>query len=124
MIPGSSTGPRSSTPAGERRGICVLGRDPARARKGSGWTRHSAVGCLLEALGGALARDQGSIPGPVQRAALNLARQIQMDRRRPATANPGHGRNGRLTVHPDTGWGAVRGEAVPFATSIRLGRMG
>lgn len=82
-----------------------------------------AVGSLLEALGRALAREQESIPGHVQQAALKLARQVQLDRRRPTTASA-RGRNGGLAVHPDTGWGAVRGEAVPFATSIRLGRMG
>jgi hypothetical protein len=99
-----------------------------RSRPGSGSNSgrvglDSAVGSLLEALGRALARDRESIPGPVQRAALQLTRQIQADRRA-RTADPGDGRNGRFAIRPDTGWGAVRGEAVPFATSIRLGRMG
>jgi hypothetical protein len=83
----------------------------------------SAVGGLLEALGRALARDRESIPGHVQRAALQVTRQIQADRRA-CTADAGRDHNGRFAVRPDTGWGAVRGEAVPFAASIRLGRMG
>ena len=100
-------------------------RSPPKSGSSSGRMRlDSAVGNLLEALGRALARDQESIPGHVQRAALKLARQIQLHRRRPTTENAGGGHNARLAVRPDTGWGAVRGEAVPFATSIRLGRMG
>lgn len=83
----------------------------------------STISTLLEALGRALARDRESIPEYVQQAALQLARQIQVNRRGPTT-DTGHRRNGRYTVQPDTGWGAVRGEAVPFASSIRLGRMG
>jgi hypothetical protein len=99
-----------------------------RSRPGSGPSSDrvrldSAIGTLLEALGRALARDRESIPEHVQRAALQLARQIQVDRRG-RTADAGHGHNGRYAVHPDTDWGAARGEAVPFTTSIRLGRMG
>jgi hypothetical protein len=82
-----------------------------------------AVGNLLEALGRALMRDGESIPDHVQRAALQVAREIPAGGRgRGPDAR--HGRNGRYVVQPDMGWGAVRGEAVPFATSIRLGRMG
>jgi hypothetical protein len=96
-----------------------------RSRPGSGSSSDrvgldSAVGSLLEALSRALARDRESIPGHVQRAALQLTRQIQADRRA-CTADTGHGRS---AIRPDTGLGAVRGEAVPFAPAIRLGRMG
>lgn len=106
--------------------VCRRAAWNLRSRPGSGPSSDrvrldSAVGNLLEAIGRALARNRESIPEHVQREALRLARYIEVDRQgRPAGV--GYGRNGAATA--DTGWGAARGEAVPFATSIRLGRMG
>lgn len=99
-----------------------------QSRSGSAGKRERAqldvaVGNLLEALGRALTRDGESVPDHVQRAALQVARQIPAGGRG-RRSDARHGRDGRYVVQPDTGWGAARGETVPFATSIRLGRMG
>jgi hypothetical protein len=90
----------------------------------SGRTRlDSAVANLLEAIVRALGKGRNSVPDDIQRAALRVARQVQVDpEHRPRGMHPA--RAGRYPVQPDMGWGAARGEAVPFATSLRLGRMG
>jgi hypothetical protein len=106
-----------------RRAAWELGSRPGSGMGSETRQLDAAVGNLLEALGRALSRDRDSIPEHVQRATLRVARQIQVGRRGPAS-DARHGCDGRYAVHPDTGWGAARGEVVPFATSIRLGRMG
>jgi hypothetical protein len=73
-----------------------------------------AVGDLLDELGTALAADWTAVPRTVQRAALRVARQVETTRR-PAVAR-GAG--------PDGGGGPAGRETAPFASSIRLGRMG
>ena len=78
----------------------------------------SAVGNLLDAMGRALRLDRSAIPEDVQRAALRVAQHVHISRQ--PGADGSHRRDGR----PDTSREAVRGEAVPFAASIRLGRMG
>lgn len=83
----------------------------------------SAMGNLLQALGRALESDEESVPVYVREAALRVARQVQASRQEQVTGRR-QDRRGWHHVQADTGWGAVRGEALPFATSIRLGRMG
>ena len=78
----------------------------------------SAVGNLLDAVGRALRLDRSAIPEDVQRAALRVAQHVHLSR------PPGTDGQHRGDGHPDTSREAVRGEAVPFAASIRLGRMG
>jgi len=83
------------------------------------------IGHLLDTISKALALSRSSVPEQVQRAGLRLAREVQEERAQP----PGrierrNGREGCDDCQPDMGWGAVRGGVVPFAASIRLGRMG
>jgi hypothetical protein len=82
-----------------------------------------AVADLLQAVSRALALDRTSVPEDVQRAALRVARQVEARVGEP-TSGREQDRDGRSEARPNTGWGAVRGETVPFAASIRLGRMG
>jgi hypothetical protein len=78
----------------------------------------TAVGNLLEALDRALQRDRTSIPGHVQRAALQVARQVRSHRQ-------GHGSNARQSRNGRHARPRATGRrAVPFVPSIRLGRMG
>ncbi|WP_445189164.1 hypothetical protein ACTXG6_19105 [Pseudonocardia sp. Cha107L01] len=79
----------------------------------------SATGLLMDALGHALARDAASVPAPVRRAALRLARHIQPGPPPPAAGHAARPHRGNGTN--DT---AVRGRQIPFVESIRLGRMG
>jgi hypothetical protein len=83
----------------------------------------SAVANLLEAVSRAVTVDRASIPKHLQRAALEVARQVQASGRPHASDGPDRG-SGRSAAGRDMGWGAVQREPVPFATSIRLGRMG
>jgi hypothetical protein len=97
-----------------------------RSRSASGKAARTAqadlaVADLLEAVSRALTVDRTAIPEHVQRAALEVARQGQGSGR--PLASDGPDRRG-AAVDPDMGWGAVQGEPVPFAPSIRLGRMG
>jgi hypothetical protein len=80
---------------------------------------------LFDALSESLALSRSSIPEHVQRAALGLAQQVQAERSQPN--RNGHQSGGGRDwdeFQPDMEWGAARGDVVPFATSIRLGRMG
>ena len=80
---------------------------------------------LFDAISKALALSRSSIPEHVQRAALGLAQQVQEERSQPDRNGyqSGGGRDWD-EFQPDLDWGAARNDAVPFATSIRLGRMG
>ena len=82
------------------------------------------VSHLLDAISKALALSRSSVPEQVQRAALGLAQQVQEERPQPGRTGYQNGGGSWDEFQPDMGWGAVRNEAVPFATSIRLGRMG
>jgi hypothetical protein len=82
------------------------------------------VSHLLDAISKALALRRSSVPEQVQRAALGLAQQVQEERPQPGRTGHQNGSGSWDEFQPDMGWGAVRNETVPFATSIRLGRMG
>jgi hypothetical protein len=83
----------------------------------------SAVVGLLEAIARALAQDKRSVSDDIQRAAIHLAQQLHVSgEQHPRGMHAGHA--SRYPVRSDMGWGAVRGEVVPFSTSLRLGRMG
>jgi hypothetical protein len=79
----------------------------------------SAAGLLMDALGHALAHRPASVPRPVRRAALRVARHLEPGPRPPTV---GHG------ARPYPGNGANEaaggGRQIPFVESIRLGRMG
>ncbi len=78
----------------------------------------SAVGRLMEALGLALTRDAASIPPPVRRAALHLARELQTSLSLPTVDRS-------IPARRDTSGTAVPPPRdVPFTASISLGRMG
>jgi hypothetical protein len=79
---------------------------------------NAAVGNLLDAVARALRLNRSAIPEDVQRAALRVAQHVHMSRQ------PGTDGYHRRDGGPDTRREVVRGEAVPFEASIRLGRMG
>ena len=82
------------------------------------------VSHLLDAISKALALSRSSVPEQVQRAALRLAQQVQEERPQPGRTGYQNGRGSCDEFQSDMGSGAIRNKAVPFATSIRLGRMG
>jgi hypothetical protein len=88
-----------------------------RGRPGAAGDRTAldrAVGDLLDALGTALTADHNAVPPTVQRAALRAARLVETTRRPAGVRGAG----------PDAAGGPAGRETAPFASSIRLGRMG
>lgn len=81
----------------------------------------SAVGRLMEALGLALTRDAASIPAPVRRAALHLARELQTTSLSPPRVESPVDPRARLDT---SGTAVPPPRDVPFTESISLGRMG
>jgi hypothetical protein len=116
--------------SGEQDGIDLIRRAASTLRSRPRPTASAStqinfhVSDLLDAISKALALDRSSVPEQVQWAALRLAQEVQEERSQPGKTGYRHGRGGWDDFQPDMGWGAVRGEAVPFAASIRLGRMG
>jgi hypothetical protein len=94
---------------------------PASAAASQRAGLDSSIADLLDAIGSTVALDSKSLPEEVQRATLRVARQVVVGREH-RDIDERHDHAGR--VRADMGWRAVRGEAVPFATSIQLGRMG
>jgi hypothetical protein len=85
----------------------------------------SLVADLLDTVGTALATRPSSVPEGVRRAALRVASRVRATRERDALAGGPHDRpGGRGEVRPDAGRYVVDSDNVPFAASIRLGRMG
>jgi hypothetical protein len=79
----------------------------------------AAAGRLMDALGHALAHDPASIPVPVRRAALRLARHLQ-----PVAPPPTAGHNASPDPRSAVNDAAGRRRQIPFVESIKLGRMG
>jgi hypothetical protein len=100
------------------------GRGPGAPHRGSWFGRYRVPTASVDAISKALALSRSSVPEQVQRAALGLAQQVQEERPQPGRTGYQNGGGSWDEFQPDMGWGAVQNEAVPFATSIRLGRMG
>jgi hypothetical protein len=81
-----------------------------------------ATSKLLEALGRALARDPCSVPAPIRRAALHLARECDVS----APPEPVRVEHNNHPQPPRSASrkSAARSRTTPFGASIRLGRMG
>jgi hypothetical protein len=80
----------------------------------------SATSRLLEALGNALARDATTVPPPVRRAALRLARECRGNS--PPADQKSH--TDQLCPPTSTSGKSTARSRLPFCPSIRLGRMG
>jgi hypothetical protein len=83
------------------------------------WQVASATGRLMDALSQALDSDAASVPAPVRRAALNLARELQSS----LPSSP-DSRVDFWSRDGTSGARAMKTREVPFCESIRLGRMG
>ncbi|GEL18300.1 hypothetical protein [Pseudonocardia asaccharolytica] len=98
--------------------ICLAAALHLRGRSGRGGhdrRTSAAAGELMAALGLALYRDPASVPPSARRAALRLARQLQLEADPRALAGPPD-RARRPT--------AAKRRSAPFTASIKLGRMG
>ena len=87
----------------------------------------SLVSDLLDAVGTAVATRPVSVPEGVQRAALRVAQHLRASRERDVRGgHDGHGvARGRHTeIRSDSDQECVSDPDVPFAPSIRLGRLG
>ncbi|MGH3548810.1 MAG: hypothetical protein ACRDQU_12010 [Pseudonocardiaceae bacterium] len=121
---GQNRARRQDTPAQRDASICLTAALRLRSRPGPmgevDRRVSSATSQLMEALSVALSRDAGSVPAPVRRAALRLARELQTSSPPPTAGSPVDSRLRR----DSSGTAAHSPRDVPFTASIRLGRMG